>query len=177
MNDYKAEFITQVDELIAANIEDRTERMAAVKALTDRYIDAHGTTPDAAQLERLTDYILREELTDSRPDKMTLEEYPIMSERQEERRRDNEYSLDLAESYDLDGVNRAKPERRHRTAREHRFVDKLAQTKNRRRKAQYKRDTSPGPVESYNLRDTGGALADEFVNSLEIGYAAVPEYY
>jgi len=163
LNDYKAEFITQVDELIAAHIEDRTERMSAVKALTDRYIETYGTPPDAVQLERLTDYILREELTD--PDRMKTrkEEYPFLSERQLERRQEHEYSEGLAETYDTDGINRAKPERRHRTAKEHRFVDKVAQAKNRKRNAQYKRNTSPGPVISYNMRDTGGALADEFV--------------
>lgn len=170
MNDYKAEFTSQVDALIAANIEDRTERMAAVQALTDRYIEAHGEAPDAAQIERLTDYILREELTCTDRMKARNEEYPFLSERQLERRQEHEYSEGLAESYDTDGVNRAKPERRHRTAKEHRFVDKVAQAKNRKRNAQYKRDTSPGPVVTYNLRDTGGVLADEFVECRGIAY-------
>lgn len=144
--DYKAEFHDAVTDLIAENIADRGERMAAVHALTEAYIDSVGVAPDSAELERLTNYILREELTDKRRNKMQTEEYPFMSETQLNRRRDHEYSLSLAESYDLTGVNRAKPERRRRTAREERFIDRAARRKNRARNAQYRRDTSPGPV-------------------------------
>lgn len=144
--DYKAEFHDAVTDLIAEDIADRGERMAAVHALTEAYIDSVGVAPDSAELERLTDYILREELTDKRRNKVQDEEYPFLSESQLGRRRDHEYSLSLAETYDLAGVNRAKPERRHRTAREERFIDRAARRKNRARMAQYRRDTSPGPV-------------------------------
>lgn len=188
MNDYKAEFITQVNELIAANIEDRTERMAAVKALTDRYIDAHGTTPDAAQIERLTDYILREELTDPDPYKSEHNEYPILSEIQLARRRegrrgsantnvrgetpiksdgDDENTSDKHSGAGVylasDGRDYRKPIRRTRSKSELIYVDEHAKIRNKQRAEQYKRDTAAGPVERYNLRDTGGALADEFV--------------
>ncbi|MNI73962.1 hypothetical protein D3C73_1300100 [compost metagenome] len=100
---------------------------------------------------------------------MTRDEYPIMSEHQEERRRDNEYEDVLAADYDATGANRAKPERRHRTAREHRFVEKLAQKKNRARKAQYRRDTATVTTATYNLRDNGGELTEPFVNCVGIG--------
>ena len=163
MTDYKTQFIEKVDEIIAANIEDRTERMSAVRVLVAGYIDENGTPPDPTQLERLTDYILREELSNPNRMKMREMEYPFLSARQMERRQDKEYSLSLAESYDTDGVNRAKPERRHRTAKEIRFIDKAAQAKNRARKAQYKRDTSPGLIDKYNLRDTDGELTEPFV--------------
>ena len=177
MNDYKTQFNEEVTSIIAANIADRTERMSAVQALIDRYVSAQGKTPDAAQLERLTDYILREELTDRTRTKTRDEEYPFLSERQMDRRYESEYAEHLADSYDTGGRNCAKPERRHRTAKEQRFIDRASQQKNRVRKAQYKRDTSPGAVETYNLRDTGGILADEFVSSREINYRVVPEYY
>jgi hypothetical protein len=145
-----------------------TEHAAYVQPAIDRWFDkgAKGErpvtpSPDTALLERLADAILYEELTDTHPDKMTREEYPIMSMTQESRRRDREYSLSLADNYDLDGVNRAKPERRHRTAKEHRFVDKVARDKNRKRSAQYKRDTSAGPVIPY--------ATEPFVNCRGIG--------
>lgn len=144
--DYKTEFHDAVTDLIAENITDRGERMAAVHALTDAYIDSVGIAPDSLELERLSDYILREELTDKRRNKVQDEEYPFLSESQLNRRRDHEYSLSLAETYDLAGVNQAKPERRRRTAREERFIDRAARRKNRARNAQYRRDTSPGPV-------------------------------
>lgn len=193
MNDYKAEFITQVNELIAADIEDRTERMAAVKALIDRYIDAHGAAPYAAQIERLTDYILREELTDPDPYKSEHNEYPILSEIQLARRRegrrgsastnvrgetpiksdgDDENTSDKHAGAGVylasDGRDYRRPIRRTRSKCELIYVDEHAKIRNKQRAEQYKRDTAPGPVVTYNLRDTGGALADEFVECREI---------
>jgi hypothetical protein len=157
------------------DVADRTQRMELVKHIADDYVKAHAEVNqialdrwaergykcqrpspiplDSALIDRLTDVILDEELTDMHPDKMTRNEYPIMSERQEFTRREREYSIDLAESYDTDGINHAKPSRRRRTAKEERFIDKASRTKNRARNAQYKRDTSPGPVITYNLRD------------------------
>ncbi|WP_434750236.1 hypothetical protein [Paenibacillus amylolyticus] len=169
MENYKWAFHEVITELSEANIEDRGERMAAVEALTDSYIDANGERPDVDALERLTNLILREELTDMHPDKMTREEYPIMSLHQEDRRRSNEYEDVLADAYDVAGVNRAKPERRHRTSSDNTFVEKLARKKNRERKAQYKRDTSPGEVKTYNLYENGGELTEPFVNCVGIG--------
>lgn len=169
MENYKWAFHEVITELTEANIEDRGERMAAVEALTDSYIDANGERPDVDALERLTNLILREELTDMHPDKMTREEYPIMSVHQEDRRRSVEYEDVLADSYDVAGVNRANPERRHRTSRDNQFVEKLARKKNRERKAQYKRDTSPGEVVTYNLYENGGELTEPFVNCVGIG--------
>lgn len=169
------------------DLADRTQRMALIDVVTREYVEAHsdvnqgalerwvergckGERPspislDTAMIDRLADAILDEELTDMHPDKMTRNEYPIMSERQEFTRRDREYSLNLADSYDTDGKNRAKPERRHRIAKEERFIDKVSRNKNRARNAQYKRDTSAGPLVTYNLRDNGGELAPDFVTA------------
>lgn len=72
--------------MVAENIADRPARMAAVGAWADEYVSVHGLRPPAYQLDLLADYILREELTDSHPDKMSREEYPIMSEWQRTRR-------------------------------------------------------------------------------------------
>lgn len=146
MYDYKAEFHDAVTDLIAADIADRGERMAAVHALTEAYVDSVGKPPAAEELTRLSDYILREELTDKRRNKVQDEEYPFLSETQLGRRESHEYAESLADTYDQSGVNKAKPERRHRTAREERFIDRAARRKNRARNAQYRRDTSPGDV-------------------------------
>jgi hypothetical protein len=163
LNDYKTQFSEDTAALIATNIADRTERMAAVHALIDRYIEANGEVPDRAQLERLTDYILREELTDRNRMKSREEEYPFLSERQMDRRYESEYAEALAEDYDSNGRNCAKPERRHRIAKEQRFIDRKSQQENRARNRQYKRDTSPGEVITYNLRENDGKLTDSFV--------------
>jgi hypothetical protein len=163
--------------MIAEDITDRSERMKAIQALIDAYIDSVGETPDDAQLERLTDYILREELTDGNEYKITHGEYPFMSERQFERRHEREYSLKLAEDIGADGMSYSAPVRRHRTAKETRFIDKYAKSRNKERAAQYRKDTAAGEVVAYNLRDTGGVLADEFVQCRGITYNAIPEYY
>jgi hypothetical protein len=64
----------------------REVRMHLIEKMTDAYIEQTGKRPDGPFLERLTNVVLHEELSDPRPDKMTLEEYPIMSERQYEKR-------------------------------------------------------------------------------------------
>lgn len=163
-SEYKASFERAATCLIDAKIEDRGVRMAAVEALIDEYVGAVGERPDGDILEQLTDYILREELLDPNPYKVSQNDYPILSESQMQLRYEREYGLELAENHGADGRSRATPTRRRRTAKEERFVDRLARMKNRKRNAQYKRDTSPGPLESYNLRDTGGVLSDEFVD-------------
>ncbi|MCY9760405.1 hypothetical protein M5X06_12830 [Paenibacillus alvei] len=168
-SDYKTSFERAATCLIDAKIEDRDERMTAVQALIDEYVASIGERPDGAIIEQLTDYILFEELEgDMRTDKIN-DEYPILSERQMARRFERECGLEIAENLDTEGRNRATPIRRRRTTKESRFVDKLAQMKNRKRSAQYKRDTSPGSVISYNLRDTGGAFADDFVDCRGLG--------
>lgn len=158
MNDYKTEFHAAVTDLIAQNITDRPERMAAVHALTDAYFDSVGSFPDAAELERLSDYILREELTDTDRMKTRNTEYPFLSEHQFARRQGGEASDAAAEDYGVDGRNYSAPSRRKRSKGEGMLVDQYAKIRNKARAAQYKRDTAPGPEITYNLRETGGSL-------------------
>jgi len=167
------------------DVLNRDERMVLIEHVSDDYILAHAEvnqrrinkweekggkgerptslTLNTALLDRLADAVLDEELTNKNRSKAYLPEYPFLSERQFDGRRDREYSLSLAENYDTDGVNRGKPERRRRIAREERFIEKVSQAKNRKRNAQYKRDTSSGAVTSYNLFDNGGELTEPFV--------------
>ncbi|WP_103110262.1 hypothetical protein [Brevibacillus reuszeri] len=202
MTDFKTKFNEDTTALIAANIADRTERMAAVQALIDRYIEANGEIPDRAQLERLTDYVLREELTDPDPYKSEHNEYPILSEIQLSRRRegrrgsartnirgetpirsdgDEDTTSDKHAPVGVflasDGKDYRKPIRRTRGKNELIYMDEHAKIRNKQRAEQYKKDTSPGAVISYNLRETGGELTEPFVACREIGYRAVPEYY
>lgn len=174
---YREEFEQRVTLFLEDVEPNRTKRIAMIDAMINDYVTRYGESPPSDQLERLADAIMHEEITDRHPDKMSRAEFPIMSQRQLERRHDREYNFDLAENYDVNGKNYGKPERRHRIAKEQRFIERTAQQRNRARNAQYKRDTSPGTVAIYNLRDTGGALADEFVSSREINYRVVPEYY
>jgi hypothetical protein len=70
----------------AAGSTTREYRMFIIEKMTDAYIEQTGKVPSGNILERMTNVILHEELTDKRADKMTIEEYPIMSDHQYERR-------------------------------------------------------------------------------------------
>lgn len=89
--EYTEEFEKAVDKLIAAEIDDRQERIDAVDRLCEEYTESVGETPDSRQLYRLTNEILREELTDKRKNKVRAEEYPFLSKHQLKRRFDNEF--------------------------------------------------------------------------------------
>lgn len=79
-------FRLEARRLIKRKIADRSERMAAVDALIDIYVESNGAAPDGEITEELTDYVLREEITDKSTHKMAREEYPILSDKQERRR-------------------------------------------------------------------------------------------
>ncbi|MCY9512128.1 hypothetical protein M5W68_16310 [Paenibacillus larvae] len=150
MNDRIA-FNEAVTELIAENITDRSERIKAVEALTDAYIDSVGQAPDSAQLERLADYLLLEELNDNSADKVTQTEYPVFSDRQLERRYKKETTVKAAEYIGMDGRNHKAGKRRKRNKWETSFIDKNAKIRNAERKAQYRKDTAPSHVFTYYI--------------------------
>lgn len=177
MNDYKTEFHEAVTELVARDIADRNERMADIRTITDSYVKLTGEQPDASEIERLTDYILREELTDRNPHKVAHAEYPFMSDWQLGLRRDREVSPWLAEYVGADGINHRQSKRRMRSKHENAWMDRGIRTRNAERKAQYAKDTATVTTAEYNLRDTGGEFAPEFVACREITYNCIPEYY
>lgn len=55
------------------------KRVDASNSLIEHYVEQHGKRPPNAVLSRLATYILLDTLTDPHPDKMSREEYPIMS--------------------------------------------------------------------------------------------------
>ena len=55
------------------------KRIESADSLIEEYIEQHGKRPPASVLSRLATYVLLDTLTDSHPDKMSREEYPIMS--------------------------------------------------------------------------------------------------
>ena len=90
-SDYKTEFSAAVTELLAVDMP-TPWRMKAVDDLVDAYVKQTGERPDGRQVERLTDYILKDELTDPHADKVTNTEYPILSAVQLSRRTGRELS-------------------------------------------------------------------------------------
>lgn len=93
---YKADMHRHIDDLFTDAKVLNTDRQSRIKesdALVESYFAHCGLVPDGVPLERLATLILREELTDSHPDKVTRTAYPILSEDQLERRDDAEFKL------------------------------------------------------------------------------------
>lgn len=88
-SDYKAAFVEEVDRLLDLEMPIE-ERLRAVEALTDAYMDQVHESPDSVQLSRLASFILRDEMRDGHPDKMRREPYPVLTLRQSKRRQDRE---------------------------------------------------------------------------------------
>jgi len=110
-------------------LRDRQVRFAVIERLIDDYIAKSGKRPEPEQLDRLATLCLYEEITDSYPDKMTRDEFPIMSDTQyarkttgrHVRRQDSngnykplkrEVPLNLAKYIGADGKNYNRPKRR-----------------------------------------------------------------
>ncbi|HDR7992626.1 hypothetical protein COK77_08075 [Bacillus cereus] len=154
--DYKTQFETYVNTLITSlresdsgAISNRDVRAKEIKSLTDAYVEAVGERPEPKQLERLADLLLYEELHDTHPDKMTLEEYPIMSETQLSRRHSGEVSMKVAEEYGVDRRNYKPPVRRKRTRKETWQIDRDAKARNEERRKVYREFTRVQAIRFY----------------------------
>lgn len=84
--DYKETFNEMVTNTLSLqedgavpSIECRKE---VIEVMTDEYIMQTGQTPDGVQVQRLANWLLLEDLSNTHPDKVTREEYPFMTKRQ-----------------------------------------------------------------------------------------------
>jgi len=143
------------DDLHANTLANRQLRMQIVEDLTEQYFEAAGDWPDGKTLEKLTDAILSEELTDMHPDKITRAEYPFMSDWQLDARHENEYSEALGEAHGSDGRKHSQPTRRTRTGREHFAVNKRTKSRNAERKRKYREFTKVQPVITRWITEDG----------------------
>lgn len=86
VGDYKEKFADYVTEILATSnsktIPSVETRKDVIVAITEAYMIQVGEQPDGVQLQRLANWLLLEDLTNSHPDKVTLTEYPIMTNRQ-----------------------------------------------------------------------------------------------
>jgi hypothetical protein len=143
------------DAIFEDTLANRDLRMQIVEDLTECYREAAGDWPDAKTLEKLTDAILCEELTDMHPDKITRTEYPFMSDWQLDARHENEYADTLGEAHGTDGRKHSKPTRRVRTGREHFVVNKHTKSRNLERKRKYREFTKVQPVTTRWITEDG----------------------
>ncbi|PFE80053.1 hypothetical protein CN333_00220 [Bacillus thuringiensis] len=158
--DYKTQFETYVNTLITTHresdsdeISNRDVRAKEIKSLTDAYVGMVGERPESKQLERLADLLLYEDLSNTHPDKMTLAEYPIMSDHQLSRRQSGEVSMKVAEEYGVDRRNYKPPVRRKRTRKETWQIDRDAKSRNEERRKVYREFTRVQAVKVYNERE------------------------
>ncbi|NIL33292.1 hypothetical protein [Bacillus thuringiensis] len=159
--DYKTQFETYINTLINSIREGDSEafsnrdvRAKEIKSLTDAYVGTVGERPEPKQLERLADLLLYEELHDTHPDKMTLAEYPIMSDHQLSRRHSGEVSMKVAEEYGVDRHNYKPPVRRKRTRKETWQIDREAKSRNEERRKVYREFTRVQAVRIYEVTNT-----------------------
>ncbi|MCW4657014.1 hypothetical protein OOG41_26725 [Bacillus sp. AS_5] len=128
VGDFKTVFVEEARKLVDLMLPIH-DRMAAVEFLTDQYIKQVGKPPADVRLrndknkmigvlEYLADHILYESLEgDTRVDKMTLEEYPVMTDNQAKNRiiSRGEITVDVqlaCRTVGADDMNYRKPTRR-----------------------------------------------------------------
>jgi hypothetical protein len=160
--DYKKLFAEETEKLVKLMLP-LPERMEAVEFLTERFFEDVGRMPTDVYatdsnnkrinaLDLLSSHILYESLEgDARPDKITLEEFPVVTESQTKRRRikRGEISVDVTKacaSIANDGRNYREPTRRVRKPYENDKVEQLAAEKMREADATYKAATSPSKI-------------------------------
>lgn len=83
----------------------RADRKAFAEGLAEAYFALHGYWPPSSVLDRLATLILQDELADKHPDKMTREEFPLLSASQADERYKDERSLRAADSIATDGAD------------------------------------------------------------------------
>lgn len=90
-HDYTSDLIDEAYRRKGAdNPTTHLERVREADSLCEAHYAIIGDFPAESVLSRLAWYIVFDEMTDSHPDKMTREEYPIMSEHQMEYRKEKE---------------------------------------------------------------------------------------
>lgn len=186
MSNYKKEFETKVNSIIERTRNGELpleKRIAEAKLAVDEYSLRHAEAVEIAQwrenkraeqkggkprelpisyldanlIERLTNAILHEDLTNMHPDKMTREDYPIMSETQLARRREGkhvekgkfakgEVPIGAAALHGTDGKDHRTPKRRPLTTKEAIAVDYESKSRNKARQRKYREFTKAQPV-------------------------------
>ncbi|MCO0597392.1 hypothetical protein NGI46_07915 [Peribacillus butanolivorans] len=158
MIDYKTVLHEDITKLQAATKRGefpRELRMEKVEELTESYYRLAGEMPDGVALERLTDLILHEELTDMNEHKVSQTEYPFLSEHQFDRRENKEVATggDRMNMNAADGGKHEKPDRRQRNSYENLLIDRKARSRNKERRQKYNEFTKVQPVITWNFRE------------------------
>lgn len=156
MNIIELEAKVRIDVRDGGPLSDRKYRNDVV----EQYI----TDNPKADLVKLADLLLFEELTDPDEHKVAHNEYPILSEIQLARRREGKHKrtesnpkvevpYSVASNIGADGRDHGLPTRRKRSDREDVFVNKEARSRNAERKRKYDEFTKVQPVIEKKISD------------------------
>lgn len=96
-----------IDEAYNENTT-HSQRVEQADKLCEAHYEQVGSYPSESVLSRLAWYIVFDEMTDSHPDKMSREEYPMLSRGQMERRDEKTTLLDDLQYGDLRGLGKRK---------------------------------------------------------------------
>lgn len=111
---YNEELAQYIDGLFTQDKAEKLSRQCRLQAsdsLIESYVKHTGLRPPGAQLGRLATLILRDELADTHPDKMTREEYPLLSDSQRDEREKDEVSFVWSRDVGVDGRDYKMPTR------------------------------------------------------------------
>ena len=92
---HKNEFKQYTNQLVKQEME-VIERNACCNELITEYINYTGEKPPESCLERLANFILKDHLSCTHPDKLTNEVNPILSNRQQQTRNNKEFTKEAA---------------------------------------------------------------------------------
>jgi hypothetical protein len=92
-SNHKKEFTYYSQKLINSDILSE-DRNSCIDELVAAYIEQMDQRPPQFDLENLANFILRENLTNKHPDKLSREDYPILSDRQQLTRKNKEFVKD-----------------------------------------------------------------------------------
>ncbi len=87
------------------NKTSRADRMSFAMAITEQYFAEHDKFPPPALIDRMSTLILQDELAEVNEHKMSQNEFPLLSDRQQERRHGNEKSIKAAQDVAVDGTD------------------------------------------------------------------------
>jgi hypothetical protein len=153
MNLHGDKFTSRVEKLKkrmgCGDFANRDYRLLNVHLSIKEHMYAYRERPLWEDIHKLADMILHEELSDSHPDKVSREEYPIFSDAQLARRQEGkhvknsdntriEVPIEVASEFGTDYRNYKYPKRRKRSDRENANVDKKTASVNDIRKAKHK---------------------------------------
>lgn len=118
-NQMAHDFITNEFTRYKRDKTSREERSRFSDDLIESYFEIIGKIPPPSVLDRLATLILQDELADKHPDKMTREEFPLLSDDQQKVRYNDERSIKAAQDVAVDGTDyRVKTRDSNRRLRE-----------------------------------------------------------